>query len=132
MELEKQVVSLELAKKLKEVGYPQEGLFIWKLLKRSVDNPEIKYRIFLADHVFSIENGSEVIAPTVAELGEALPKTINKNHLTTCSRSDKGYFVTYGDIIKPEDNQIITEAETEADARALMLLKLYKEGLIKW
>ena len=65
MKLEQQVVSLELAKELKEAGYPQEGIWSWS------DN---KDRVWLVPTKIADKHWMEyTVAPTVAELGEALP-----------------------------------------------------------
>jgi hypothetical protein len=68
MELNKQVVSLELAQKLKELGVKQESLFYWAEVKEQNKVPY--FGIFKG----SIRAGEpmEYVAPayTVAELGE--------------------------------------------------------------
>jgi len=63
MKLSEQVVSLELAKKLKELGYPQESLWYWN------SNGEIRR----VDGFFDDDSKFIAVAPTVAELGEWLP-----------------------------------------------------------
>ena len=92
MKLEQQVPTLELCKKLKELGYPQEGLFWWS-------NAEIRYRfcdlecnykkkykelILIGKYKLPLgedyyesdfEEGEKIecyVAPTVAEMGEWL------------------------------------------------------------
>jgi hypothetical protein len=73
MKLEKQVVSLELAKELKEVGYPQEGVFYWV----EVHNEWILWywkEVVIDKHLDTKEQGcfvlsrEKIVAPTVAEL----------------------------------------------------------------
>lgn len=64
MKLEDQVVSLELAKRLKELEVMQESLFFW------CDN-----WVHSQDSVYHSPTSSETFSAfTVAELGEMLPK----------------------------------------------------------
>lgn len=115
MTLEQQVTSLELSKKLKELGYPQRGLFCWieGCLMSTYD-----YSTMIMDFV----------APTVAELGEKLPK---KWHTIKIDRA------RWIGGLDPMDNEMrekyrdygAVEAQTEADARAKMLIRLLEN---KW
>ena len=118
MKLENQVVSLELSKQLKEASYKQEGLWWW------VKHWSIKKNGFI--HSIMIEKEARpkskmyeghIVAPTVAELGEKLPKTFytvldGKKWVCQCE--------TNVDTII--DIQIW--ANTEANARAKMWLYL--------
>jgi len=74
MKIKKQVASLKLSKKLKELGVKQESLFYWVRVvenrKESFVGPE--YNLFLQ----SRNKKDRVSAFTVAELGEILPKSI--------------------------------------------------------
>lgn len=93
MELSKQVVSLELAKKLKELGAKQESLYYWRedILRdggsRSgdfvLDDSYMKpYRLMdseLARMEQYIKDGILIPAYTVAELGEMLIKLPTRN-----------------------------------------------------
>ena len=70
MKLEDQVCSLELAKKLKELGVKQESLFYWWFVRNDMGDD-----VFVSDT--KPVNGTEYwSAFTVAELGEMLPKYI--------------------------------------------------------
>lgn len=71
MTIEQQVVSLELAKQLKEAGYPQESLFWWDWEGR-------KKPYLVIDSTQSYVNVC-ISAPTVAELGEKLKDRDNTN-----------------------------------------------------
>lgn len=67
MELNKQVVNLELSKKLKELGYPQEGLFMWVESYASVE-------IWGTTNIGQYPSYSMLcVAPTVAELLDKMP-----------------------------------------------------------
>src|SRR5439155_13694049 len=66
--LEKQVCSLDLAKRLKELGVRQESLFIWNYYPHT-DGYKLQYN----PDYGSVLN---ISAFTVAELGEMLPQHI--------------------------------------------------------
>lgn len=110
MELEKQVVSLELAKKLEELGVKQESLFYWR--RHKVKGMVIEYGRNDLDEYLTA-------AFTVAELGEMLPDR------TRTDKRDGSSWVSCEELVKPEI------ADTEADARAKMLIYLIENGLIK-
>ena len=66
MDIKDQVCSLELSMRLKELGYPQKGVFWWwRVLGFK------KYRIWFIRE--SLSKRKKTVAPTVAELGMALP-----------------------------------------------------------
>lgn len=134
MKLEDQVTSLELSKKLKELGVKQESYFYWlqytqngKLINRIV--PEESTHPTL-DKRFS--------AFTVAELGEMLPDLIRTepNELvgtgTTYLTIQKvglwevGYTLANGEMVFDS-----TEDQSEANARAKMICYLIEQGLMK-
>jgi len=77
MKLEDQVCSLELAKKLKELGVKQESYWSW--LKGDADYGDEPY---LLGCTTKLEE-DECSAFTVAELGEKLPNKIEKNNGVT-------------------------------------------------
>lgn len=124
MKLENQVVSLELAKKLKELGVKQESQFMWwkgagEGYLRPTDwsqfNMEPKPMYSTADlrERFS--------AFTVAELGEMLSTTENNNQIR-----DTKVFTQWGCDYETHR----TLAPTEADVRAKMLIYLLENKLI--
>ena len=132
MKIEEQVVSLELAKELKELGYPQNGYW-WRAWTKAE-----KY--ILVDEVWKnapiIEQGRLIAAPTVAELGEILPfylvdigeLTIKKNY-----RRDKltGWNCRYEKTINENKESLpVICGDTLANAMAKMLIYLIKENLI--
>jgi hypothetical protein len=149
MDIEKQVVSLELAKQLKEAGYPQnDSLWVWAicdeimggpmyrrekrqdeflLLRRELDNCRTTQELLVAEYA----------APTVAELGEALPDALQAKitkteyELYIQKRPNYWYviYVFYSGCIK-DTTLHYTTAPTEADARAKMWLYLKKEKLL--
>lgn len=113
MTLEEQVCSLELAKKLKELGVKQESLCYWLIPDSGFE------RLVLAEALLA-EGTDGYSAFTVAELGEMLPK---------------GYITWRAWITKADELWWICEkqgymgddypySKTEADARAKMLARL--------
>jgi len=122
-----QVCSLELSKRLKELGYPQKSLWYWYPIPEVIPNSggalkscgwEILYgnkaRIYGVDTICS--------APTSGELGIALP--LNCDTYRTTTRFGCQYRPGY-----TPRKQIF--ADTEANARGLMWEYLKKNGLIK-
>lgn len=70
MRLEEQVVSLELAKKMKELGFEQESFAYW------VVDMNGKKKIWFEDQIVNHEYDGLFSAYTVSELGEILPEGI--------------------------------------------------------
>jgi len=123
MELSKQVTSLELSKRLKELGVKQESLFYWR---------NVNYMGGEKIDKWIIEKKGDISAFTVAELGEMLPEYVcgKKYDIGMCIveilRIPKG-------MAEKAPRPFISrfEAETEADARAKMLIYLLENNLIK-
>jgi len=119
MKLEQQVVSLELSKRLKELGVKQESLFWW-------EGEEIYSSLESCQDCMSTcsQPNSGVSAFTVAELGEMLNEEI------TCI----SFTSTFGEWIAAEYSSGCyyndQEADTEADARAKLLIFYIEEGII--
>jgi len=70
--LEKQVCSLELAKRLKELGVKQESAWYWK---HNTESPHGKIDEWVLCHYgqpYEVNSSYHVSAFTVAELGELL------------------------------------------------------------
>lgn len=121
MQLENQVVSLEIAKKLKELGVKQDAYHSWCFIEAHND--------------YELDNGScsnMYSAFTVAELGEMLPslyvsgKTLEHKGKTefVCCHKER--------IVENIDYQAsgTTYGENEADARGKMLIYLLENNLI--
>lgn len=118
MELEKQVVSLELAKKLKELGVKQDSYFWWvrEDLKRTESN-ENPWMLWDETAISEYETGKEidwVSAFTVAELGEMLPPVCIEGETIVAGKWQIDSF----------------SATAEADVRALALIHLLENKLI--
>ena len=144
MKPQKQVCSLELSKKLKELGVKQESLWYWGLFVRNDGQPN---RWELSDrNILNIQNISilkeKCSAFTVAELGEVLPESIltirpyQKNEWDykpkdkwQCSICGKNGYCCMSDGFI--DTNLTTEmTNTEADARAKMLIYLIENKLV--
>lgn len=136
MQLEKQVVSLELAKRLKELNCPQESLFYWSDSDIYTDEKVwcVNYRAKVTKR-----NGEPLewySAYTVAELGEMLPQIeiegVTYVPLSYQFAGKDGYecdLLTLNLTKKPEI-YTSTIGTTEADARAKMLIYLIENNLI--
>ena len=141
MKLENQVVSLELAKKIKELGFKQDSLWIWvdkfpcfNDKARISTKTELKYKMKNATICFSGQAQNLVpfySAYTVAELGEMLPLHIELTH-----PRDYQWKIVYRQPLQIKEGEIRSdtwgvEADTEANARAKMWLYLkFKEKLL--
>jgi len=147
MELQKQVVSLELAKKLKELGFKQESLFAWLFNEK-------QNKFIIVGHSTEVSNnfyvGKELIsAYTVAELGEMLPKELylpyktrgtdkfsNKKrkypqhpHCFFGGITDHNFQINY--VGGGSQERISKNSDSEANARATMLIFLKENNLIQ-
>lgn len=127
MNLEFQVVSFQLAKEMKELGYKQEGL--WWRYPEVITNFSDKSRDVNPAHIDCVKETSRddlCVAPTVAELGEALPNNYGSfkdyKGKFRCFEQRMYHIINSVDTGKPYD--------TEADARAKMWIYLKKEELI--
>ena len=127
MKLEDQMVDLELSKKLKDLNVEQESLWYWVCIKLRANGFGSPVWTLLAcrhkhNYDYMVEEYDDYVSAfTVAELGEMLPIAYR-----TC-RTGTGKYLAYssGDINGPEDFQI-TLSNTEANARAKMLIHLTK------
>jgi hypothetical protein len=120
MKLEQQVCSLELAQRLKELGVEQDAYFLWAHFST---NPEV-WRVTTFSNPLYLE---ECAAFTVAELGEMLPHVENivvmlfdNGHCQLCLQQTP---------IEGKDTPVF-EAQSEANARAKMLIYLIENKLI--
>lgn len=130
--LEKQLCSLEPARKLAELGVPQESLFWWRL--------DIVDGVWYASNWEGLKEHAHYSAYTCAELGEMLPFKIDLKDLSYFLKLDKnaeghGWDISYQyrqesiDSIRVPEGALFT-ADTEADARAKMLIYLIEQGLV--
>lgn len=126
MKLEDQTVSLPLAKRLKELGAKQEGLFVWVPW---IETPRLRedYRP-PAPRPFDMDL---VAAFTVAELGALLPCGVYSYKFGSGFRAlaDGELWSREGGVTL--EGRPFYDASTEADARSKMLIYLLEKGLVK-
>jgi hypothetical protein len=128
MELQTQVCSLDLAKRLKELGVKKESVFAWRGTKQGMQIT------FSAD--FSLQKNDSIhgVYPafTVAELGEMLPIrfSVGNRQVAIFSYRENEAFCCALKDLHSKIVEIFT-ADTEADARAKMLIYLLENGLLK-
>lgn len=131
MPLEKQIVSLELANRLKELEVKQESLFYWTHCPVKEQNGEWT-------HVVTYGRNNELpetfSAFTVAELGEMLPESFQcwKWARQRTLRQEGGEIIwnCLTDESTTHGNGIVIIANTEANARAKMLIYLLENNLL--
>ena len=137
MELEKQVVSLELAKKLKKLGVEQDSYFVWATF-RNESSPKEQWKNIHSvlikeddqeDYIERryLKNLKIISAFTVAELGEMLPDNLN-NYYTSKYLGDWRY------SIEDDDGNMTAiggSSTTESNARAKIIIYLIENKLIK-
>ena len=116
---EREVPSLELCKKLKELGYPQDGEGWYWVEVKSGYKWEWKLRL-LVNFPYAVDN-YKIKAPTVRELGEWLPEGFNEFKL-----NNKFW------IKNKKDCCYVVSNDTEANARAEMLIWLIENGYVKF
>ena len=125
MKLEDQVCSLDLANRLKELGCIQKSTFYWAHYVGYLKNKDTWVLVRATDQWG--EDVSEYFAAfTVAELGEMLPLFIVSGK-TDRQPEFKKFLCFEGareDRLFIPDKRFIADAETEADARAKMLIYL--------
>ncbi len=132
MKLEQQVCSLDLAKRLKELGVKQGSWFFW-----NTRHIWLAYR----KEITAPYNNDMVSAFTVAELGEMFPKEIQDENRKPF-RFAVNRFAHIGWQVGYENSSgswafhlgindhLFKQDATEADARAKMLIYLLENKLI--
>jgi hypothetical protein len=125
--LEQQVVSLELAKKMKELGFAQQSLFWWQYTDFPLKNGtrwELKYKNQIRESDLELSHPDDIFSTyTVGELGYFLEK---ENFLSSYSEEDVGWWCQ-SSLHNIYD---IKEIDTEANARAKMAIYLAEKGLL--
>ena len=121
--MNKYVTSLELSKRLKELGVEQDSLFYWH-------TPNEKEKFVVDNKV----DEYSVSAFTVAELGEKLPElkdnTSEVYKLSTLKRGKDSWTVSYMTNNNAMYQSHFESSDTEAEARGEMLAYLIDNKLI--
>ena len=120
MKIENQVCSLELAKKLKELKVKQKSLY-WYVMAEDGE------RIESEPHYARLEE--DISAFTVAELGEMLPITVKTTKYNLGYKWQSHYELIKNDLSGEMEYIKHFAAETEANARAKMLIYLLEDEL---
>lgn len=123
MNIEQQVTSLELSKRLKELGVEQRGYFCWSVKDFETMEPKV---VPLTGAVGILGKGVTCSAFTVAELGEMLPTFIVYEH----TNEDKRWRCFSTKEVGTGSYPSLQYADTEADARAKMLIYLIENKLV--
>ena len=118
------IVSLELAKTLKEKGFPQKGnYFNWVNADGEYKVYSALYEFQLADYKSSI--GLECAAPTADEILDLLPEYVldDKRDMAglKCGKWNKKYWTEYHCTF----NSLVKRIESESLADALAEMWLY-------
>lgn len=113
MKLEEQVVSCEIAKRLKELGVEQESLWYWFDVKNSSLLLGLSYKI--PTGLYRHDIVGIYSAYTVAELGRDLPKF----HEFKLFKNPSQYH-----MLLDKEATVWHSADTEANARGKMLIHL--------
>jgi hypothetical protein len=136
MNLELQVVSLELAKKLKELKVKQDSIFYWEKCpdyNKFVISCSIYHDIMTSEwtdcHI--LQKQENYSAFTACELGEFLPYEINLCSLIITKDWDI-WEIQYNDSDYPREKIVARSFDNNlANAMAKMLIYLLEQGLIK-
>lgn len=118
------VVSLELSKKLKEIGVPQVSEFYWA--KVAVNSYELDRG--LGRWGFDPYSDENVAAHLATELLEILPKKIHGFYGLVIDSKNDSYDVWYGG--EDYDAIVGVSGKSLPDALAFMVLELYKRGIL--
>ena len=125
---EKEVPSLELCKKLKELGFPQEGGGVCWVVVEGCKHKKTKWGLKFYEKYEDIPYWAVCYkAPTCRELGEWLPHKIDKN--------GKGYYLNIGLTVISydayDDDSIAYVADKdEPSLRAKALIWLAEKGYV--
>ncbi len=129
MKLENGVCALKYSKRLRKLGVKQKSLF-WYVVKESSLTKKPVGSLWYWKEEFS---GQEICSAfTVAELGEMLPRLYLSSQV---AKGEKPKWCVFPKIVADEranwGDERIVRANTEANARAKMLIHLLEKGLIK-
>lgn len=132
MKLENQVISLDLAKRLKELGVKQGSFWYWckiAILTGHQESVSHEWQL-LARGGQGLEYSS---AFTVAELGEMLPEELvidgEWSTFLETAKAEKAWHVYYHNDDMPRTLHL-EYADSESDARAKMLIYLIENKLV--
>lgn len=130
MKLEDQVTSLDLCRRLKELGVKQESYFWWVKKNFANDPPVDPWIVEAYQDTHAMENTSAFAVP---ELGEMLPINIRIDKSPFILVIGKTWMKTW--VVSYRNSKIGKsiefQSEIEADARARTLIYLIEQKLLK-
>lgn len=140
MRLEDQVISLDIAKKLKEIGLKQESYYVWRYYQNEIELTTLK-----AVKIFNKYSHDSYPAYTLSELLDILPSTIYTNEDEEHLSPDTSYqlwVVKVNDIENPyvvsyysnkdhNSDDWQQENDTLPNCLAKMLIYLIEIGKVK-
>ena len=138
MNIEQQVCSPELSDKIRKLGGEEESFFRWELQFGGEVINLIYPNLCICPHFDTQDVREYYPAYTAAELGEMLPESIkielNRYDLVTGVNNTKRgneWWVGYYDEFERQEEKIVIQEKTEANARAKMLIYLLENKLIE-
>ena len=145
MKIEQQIVSFELAKRLKDAGYPQdESEYYWLFVRNGIRDEWVIYHkgeFEVGEKEYDMRTVNDVphyAAYTPAELGEWLPyriREIDDDYWLNIQKLKYGgwelrYKTVDGKLHGQMNPDSIRQADIFADAMGEMLLYLKEKGLL--
>lgn len=140
MKVENQVCTLEQAKKLRQLGVVQQGIWTWVFpaLSKMLSTTYGVYHYSHAKEIIDENEGTEfdhdcASAYTVAELGQMLPDWMLRNDIDADMKAGRamGVWPTGSNWGARMDRGYQCEwFPTEAEARAYLLIKLIESKLV--
>ncbi len=132
MKLEDQVCSLKLAKRLKELRVKRASFFFWKSDEDREMGTSEPYLVTHNSRYMSSKGQIEASAFTAAELGEILPKdaVTSWRYFPDEFKDDAPERWHWKCFWSKDDDFARVWGETEADARAKMLIYLLEKKLV--
>lgn len=124
------VPNVEVCKKLRDAGYPQEGCaFYWYIIGKNPDGEPIA--LLRPNGKYTL--GDKCAAPLSEELARELPDFLERDHyyhFLTCERVGEYFEVGYVSGKGAMFDGTTFEAKSEAEARAKMYLYLSSQNLL--
>lgn len=123
MTIEKAVTNLELSLKLQKLGIKQSSIFYWER-----DEKENDWSISYSGWDWD-PNAIQCAAYTSSELGEILPKYFQTKKSWAEYPDKAPFYQVWCEELKFEGNPWIVSADTEADARGMMVVCLLANNI---
>lgn len=136
MNTEQQVISLETAKRLKELGFDQESYFYWSI-DRNAENSGNPLYYVIRDSKGDVSTYfsnlyDKIFAYTVSELSAFMPNIIEGFHLTIVKVSEDEWGTDYKDWIEGGSFNFVNScSENMAESMGKMLIWLIEKGHVK-